>query len=188
MVTQLTIPTLSTPRLRLRAPEMRDLDAYAAFRGDPVRSKVFGGPYSREQAFVQLGALIGHWQLRGFGRFLVADIDTDEALGVVGPHHPTDWPGPEIAWSVFANAEGQGIAYEAVVAARQYAYETLGWTTAISLIGEDNARSIALAKRLGCTREPDFVHPDIGPLGCWRHPPVHDTATAHRLAAQRAGT
>jgi len=166
----LHIPTLETDRLRLRAPTMADFPAFAAFRADPVRTLGIGGPAGVGGAFEKFGELIGHWSLMGFGRFLVADKATDETLGVVGPYCPPDWPEPEIAWSVFANAEGKGIAYEAALAARNYAYTTLGWTTAISLITAGNTRSSALAERMGCTREADYMHEDIGVMECWRHP------------------
>jgi ribosomal-protein-alanine N-acetyltransferase len=164
------IPTLTTERLTLRAPSMADFPAWVAFRADPLRSQGVGGPVSEAVAFEKFGEIIGHWQLRGFGRFLVADTQADEALGVVGPYHPPDWPEPEIAWSLFANAEGRGIALEAARASRAWAYETLGWSTAISMIVPGNTRSIALAQRMGCTRDPDFIHADMGAMQVWRHP------------------
>ncbi|MEM6308885.1 MAG: GNAT family N-acetyltransferase [Pseudomonadota bacterium] len=170
MTTTITIPTLHTENLSLRAPKPADLAAYTAFRSDPVQTKHLGGPFNDEQAFSQLGEIVGHWQLRGFGRFIVADKSTDEALGVVGPFFPPDWPEREIAWSVFASAQGRSIAYEAVLAARQFAYGTLGWTTAISMIADANVRSIKLAERVGCTRDADYQHPEFGAMQVWRHP------------------
>ena len=130
----------------------------------------WAGPYSPVQAFDQLGEIIGHWHLRGYGRFMVADKATDTPLGVIGPFFPPDWPEPEIAWSVFAAAEGRGIALEAARAARAFAYDTLGWTTAISMITDGNDRSSKLAERMGCVREADYVHPEIGAMQVWRHP------------------
>ncbi len=163
------IPTLTTERLTLRAPKPSDFEAFAAFRASP-RAVHVGGPHGRREAFMSFCALWGHWAMRGFGRWIVADRTTDAPLGVVGPLYPEDWPEREIAWSVFEGAEGRGIAYEAAVAARRYAYETLGWTTAISLIVEGNERSIALAKRLGCVWERDHEHPEFGRMPLWRHP------------------
>lgn len=166
----LNIPRLTTERLILRAPVMSDFPAFAAFRADPLRSLGVGGPVGEAQAFEKFGEIIGHWHLRGFGRFLVADRATDAPLGVVGPYHPPDWPEPEIAWSVFAQGEGKSIAFEAATAARHWAYQTLGWTTAISMVITGNTRSSALAARLGCTRQTDYVHPDLGAMEQWRHP------------------
>jgi ribosomal-protein-alanine N-acetyltransferase len=170
------IPTIETENLRLRSPDMRDFDAYAAFRMDPDRTQGVGGPCTRAAAFDKLSEIIGHWHLRGYGRWMVADKSTDEALGVCGPFYPDDWPEPEIAWSVFANAEGRGVAYEASQASLDFAYNTLNWKTAISCVTPDNTRSIALAKRLGATQEADFTTVDGLALHVFRHPTPGATA------------
>lgn len=170
MATTIEIPTLYTERLNLRAPVLSDLDAVAEYRAS-VRTRYVGGVMSRSQSFDSLCGLVGHWQLRGYGRWIIADGKTDAPLGVVGPFFPENWPEPEIAWTVFAAAEGRGIAFEAALAARSYAYETLGWTTAISLITSGNDRSIALAKRLGCHFDKVLDHSDYGAMEVWRHPP-----------------
>lgn len=167
--TRITIPTLETERLRLRAPRFSDLGAYAEFRASE-RSRAVGGPFGRETAMSAMCGLIGHWHLRGFGRWMIADKATDAPLGTTGPFHPEEWPEPEIAWTVFGAAEGRGIAYEAASAARTYAYKALGWTTAVSLVSPENARSLALAARMGARHEADFDHPVYGTLGIYRHP------------------
>ena len=163
------VPVIETERLRLRAPVPRDYPAYLAFRLSD-RSRGMGGPFTESQAFDQFGELLGHWLIRGYGRWTVADKRTDQALGVVGLFYPPDWPEPEIAWALFETAEGQGFAGEAARAARDFAYDTLGWTTVVSLIVPGNDRSVKLAERLGCTREDDFTHPDFGAMQVWRHP------------------
>ena len=172
--TTLHIPTLTTGRCVLRAPQASDLGAYAAFCAGP-RSAFIGGPYDRDQAFQRLAALIGHWQLRGYGRWMVCTAE-GTPLGVVGPMFPESWPEPEIAWSVFDHAEGRGLATEAAQAARRYLYETLGWSTVISCIAPDNTRSAAVAQRLGCRKDGRFDHPRHGPLDIWRHPSPEELA------------
>jgi len=162
------IPVIETEALRLRAPEARDFEAYAAFRTSE-RAKTVGGPYTRAQAFEQLCSILGHWHLRGYGRWMVADKATDAALGIVGLYYPLDWPEPEIAWSVFAHAEGRGVAHEAARAARSFAFGPLGWSTAISMIDPANTRSVALAKRMGCQPDTPFEHPTFGTMHVWRH-------------------
>jgi ribosomal-protein-alanine N-acetyltransferase len=163
------IPTLTTERLVLRAPCAGDFPAYAAFRVSE-RARSVGGPYSRARAFEQFCALIGHWEMRGYGRWVVADRETGAPLGVVGLFYPEDWPEPEIGWSLFEEAEGRGIATEAALASRAYAYDRLGWTRVVSLIDPDNHRSVALARQLGCTPEGTHPHPEHGDITIWRHP------------------
>ena len=163
------IPMLETRRLRLRAPLASDFEPFVAFRMSE-RASAVGGPFTRSEAYGQFGELFGHWVLHGFGRWIVADRVSDEPLGVVGLWFPEDWPEPEIAWSVFEGGEGKGIAFEASFAAREFAYSALGWTTAISLIVEDNLRSFALARRLGAEFEAPFQHPVLGSMQIWRHP------------------
>ena len=167
--TVLEIPTFEEGCLRYRAPRREDFDTYAAFRMSD-RAKGVGGPYNLSDSFDSFLELTGHWQMRGYGRWMIADLETDAPLGVVGPFFPIDWPEPEIAWSLFAGAEGRGLAFEAAQFCRRYAYDVLGWSTAISCTMPDNTRSIALAKRMGATQEADFQHPEIGPLNVWRHP------------------
>ena len=90
---------------------------------------------------------------------------------MAGPWFPEGWPEPEIGWSIWdAAAEGKGVAHEAATAARAWAYDALGWTTAISLIVDGNARSEALARRMGCQFEGEFTHETFGKSRIFRHP------------------
>ena len=168
MTATITIPTVETARLRLRAPHMADFDAYADFRAS-TRTDHIGGPLPRDAAFTHFTALAGHWWLHGFGRWIVAERDSDAPLGFVGLFYPDGWPEPEISWSLFAAAEGRGIAAEAARAARDHAYDVLGWSTVISMMSVENHRSVALAKRLGAVHERDLHHPVFGPMHLYRH-------------------
>lgn len=51
-----------------------------------------------------------------------------------------------------------------------HAYDTLGWSRIVSLIMQDNARSIRLAERMGCQKDGVFAHPVFGRLDIWVHP------------------
>ena len=163
------IPTLHTERLTLRAPVEADFAPFAAFYAGP-RSHFVGGPLSRELAWRMLAMEAGHWQLRGYGRWIVAETATDTPVGMVGPFAPEGWPEPELGWDLFDGFEGKGYATEAALAARAWVYDTLGWTTAISLVKPENTASARLAERLGCTRDGDFTHERHGFMHVYRHP------------------
>jgi len=163
------IPRLETERLILRAPASSDLDAEAAFFASE-RSHFVGGPMTRGEAWRSIAGVLGHWCLRGFGFFAIELKDTGEYAGRAGPWYPYSWPEAEIGWSLMNGFEGLGIAHEAALATRRWAYETLGWETAVSLIAPGNERSIALAERLGATYEYDFLHEKYGHVPIYRHP------------------
>ena len=177
MTVDFRIPEIETDRLRLRLPRLSDLPAHVEFRTS-ARSQGVGGPFDEASCFPHLAGVVGQWQLRGYGRWMVADKITDEPCGIVGIYHPEDWPEPEIAWSIYGHAEGKGIAFEAAEASRRFAYETLGWTRIISLVLDDNPRSMALARRLGCTCGGVFDHPTFGEMNIWRHQSPQELAAA----------
>lgn len=134
----------------LRPPAARDGEAYIAFYASE-RSAFSGGPMPRQCAWKAWCAEFGHWEMRGYGMWSVTTKDDDSALGVVGCWYPDGHPEPEIAFLMWEGGEGKGYAFEAAMAARAWAYETLNWTTAVSSIVPGNDRSIALAKRMGAT-------------------------------------
>ncbi|MEJ6500147.1 MAG: GNAT family N-acetyltransferase [Rhodobacterales bacterium] len=163
------IPTLETDRLILRAPSLDDFEAEAGFFASP-RSAGVGGTQTRDQVWRYLAFHIGHWAFRGYGMFAIVEKSSGIYCGRSGPYFPEGWPEPEIGWTVMQAAEGRGIAFEAATRTRQYAYDTLGWDTAISLIAASNQRSQTLAKRLDATLESSYVHPQFGDMQVWRHP------------------
>ena len=135
------------------------------------RSKFVGGPTTAELTWRNLASEIGHWALRGYGRWAVDVTENGEFAGVVGPWNPEGWPEPELGWDLMNGFEGKGYATEAARAARDYAYAKLGWPTAISLCAVGNLASAAVALRLGCTEEPDlFTHERHGTMRVFRHP------------------
>ena len=164
------IPTLATERLVLRAPEAADFEPYAAFMAG-TRAGFLGGPLNRRDAWRSFAGVLGHWALRGFGRWTAALRDSGQAVGLVGLHYPESWPEPEIAWALFEGCEGRGLACEAAGAVRAHVFGAMGWGRVISLIHVDNARSAALARRLGAVPERAFTHPDFGEMTVWRHAP-----------------
>jgi RimJ/RimL family protein N-acetyltransferase len=164
----LEIPLLETERLRLRAPEIGDFDHYAAFFASD-RAIHERGPMDRRAAWREFCASLACWPLRGFGGWSVTDRADGAYLGEAGLFQPVEYPEPEIGWLVVPEAEGKGIAHEAALAVRAWAYRMLGLRTLVSYIDPANARSIRLARRLGAVLDPDAPRIDPGDL-VFRHP------------------
>lgn len=169
MTVTFSAPVLDTDRLTLRAPQLSDFDALSAFYASP-RSQFVGGPQSAELTWRTLALEAGHWVLRGYGRWILIEKSSGTPVGLVGLWWPEGFPEREIGWDLFDGATGKGYATEAAKAARTYAYGTLGWTTAISLIANGNDASRGVAQRLGATYDGDFTHERYGPMQIWRHP------------------
>ncbi|WP_212525144.1 GNAT family N-acetyltransferase [Actibacterium sp. MT2.3-13A] len=167
--TTITIPRLETERLILRAPALQDFEAFADFYASE-RAHFVGGPLNREESWRMLAMEIGHWQLAGFGRWIVETRDGGAVAGLVGLFCPEGWPEPEIGWDLFEGHEGKGYATEAGAAARAYAYDSLGWDTAVSLVKPANVASARVAERLGARLEGMFTHQRHGAMQVWRHP------------------
>lgn len=157
------IPVLDTQRLTLRAPRKSDLPTLTAFF-QTERSHTVSGPATPPEVFSKLTSMIGHWAIMGHGLWAIEARDNGDFLGWTGVICPPEWDEPELAWTVFAHAEGKGYAFEAARAVRAFAAQEMKLDGLISYIHPDNTRSAALAERLGATLETTRT---------WRGAPIH---------------
>ena len=146
-------PVLKTARLVLRGPQKSDLVPLTAMITGSARMDTMGGNGTEEDGWRTMMSAVGHWHWHGYGFFTLVERESDLPAGRVGILNHHGWPAPELAWHVFDGFEGKSVAYEAACAVRHWAGEALGLQPLISLIGEDNPRSQALAKRLGASEE-----------------------------------
>jgi RimJ/RimL family protein N-acetyltransferase len=171
MTTTVTIPTLETDRLILRAPRIEDFEGFAAFFASDRARYISEGLTARQDIWRLFGNMAGMWVLRGFGMFVFERKSDSQVIGHGGPWFPITHPEPELGWCLWQSAdEGRGFAAEAIISARRFAYDDLGWTTAVSYIAPDNIGSIRLAERLGAVQDPAApARPGASSL-TWRHP------------------
>ena len=141
---------LHTDRLTLRPLRASDFDAYAAYYTGP-RTAFVGGPVTPAEAFTRFCAMIGHWTMRGFGRFAICRADDDtEAFGHAGLLQHDARQMPELTWTLWHGAaEGKGYASEAARAVRDHAFTQLRLPALSALVHRDNAASLRVASRLG---------------------------------------
>lgn len=170
------IPVIETERLRLSGPAPQDYPNFEA-TFTSYRARFMGGPLSEYESWMLYAAEIGHWQIHGFGMWMIHDRQTDATLGMAGAWFPKGWPEREIAWMIWPSVEGRGIALEAVHAVRRWCYEHLGWDTAVSYIDPKNVSSVLLCERLGARLDPDAESIDS-----------HDVVYRHPTPAQLTGT
>lgn len=172
MIALTPTPMLRTERLILRAPGASDWPHWRDFLASDRSRFIRVGDIDDGKAWRAFGHVIGHWVMRGWGMFVFERPGADRPLGMAGPWFPEGWPEREIGWTIWsAEAEGRGYACEAATAAREHAFQALGWTGAVSYIDPGNARSIALAERLGARRDDAAATPfPDDPCLVFRHP------------------
>ena len=150
----ITVPTLYSNRLVMRGFEMRDEAPYVAMMCNPEVTQFLGDgkPLTPFDAWRQLAMFIGHWELRGFGIWAVEERSTGVLLGRIGCFEPAGWPAFEVGYTLGKHAWGKGYAREGVGLALNYARETLGRDSIISIIRPANAPSIRVAESFGAKK------------------------------------
>lgn len=177
------IPVIETARLRLRGFRMDDYAAVAAYKADPEVMRFVGGPEYGLSVWKSFCSMPGSWSMLGYGLFCVAIRETDQCIGHCGPINPPGWPEPEIGYTLGRNAQGKGYATEAAGAALRFAYEKLGWRTAISLIDPDNTASQGVARKLGASVEETQVEVWDFTADIWRHRPPDEFITSNQTTS-----
>ncbi|WAC68771.1 GNAT family N-acetyltransferase [Microbacterium sp. SL75] len=147
-------------RVRLRPFEKSDLEAMATYRGDADVCRFLPfEPQSPDDIRRRNGHLMGGTSLEGArgGVMLVIENDGTVIGDLVLFHLDIEAGSAEIGWVVSPAASGRGLATEAVRALIDTAFDVYGLRRLVAQIDADNARSVALAERLGLRREAHFV-------------------------------
>ena len=160
---------LGTDRLILRPWRNDDFEPFAAYQSDEELARFVGGACSRDVAWRRMAAIVGHWQLRGFGYWVLEERSTGAFAGAAGLWFPEGWPELEVGYWLFSGMQGKGYATEAATRARDFAFEDLGATSLVSYIHPDNGASIRVAERMGARREAAIELSTHGPHLVYRH-------------------
>ncbi len=148
------IPTLETERLILRGPTSTDhADLCTMFCDPEVTRHVGGAPLTSEEVWARVLRYIGHWQLFGFGTWIVRDR-AGAFVGEVGMFDyrrviSTALDVPEVGWGLAHAQQGKGYATEAVQAMLSWGDEHFDRQPMSCIIDPGNARSLRLAERCG---------------------------------------
>lgn len=144
----LGVPKIETERLILDQPLESDFKTLEVFLKSE-RSKFVGGPYRSFTAWNDYMANIGHWSLYGCGLWSVRTKNKNNFIGRVGIVRPAMFKEPDLSWQVFEDYEGQGFAYEAAKAVKEYVTINFNITSLASHIVLANKRSLILAEKIG---------------------------------------
>ena len=169
------IPTLETPRLRLRPHRPDDFDNSFALWSDPLVFRYISGrPSSREEVWARLLRYTGHWLWMRFGFWAVEEKQSGSFVGEVGYAEqmrditPSLAGIPEMGWVLLPIFHGRGYGLEAVLAAQTWFAGEFPSTQTCCIIDSANAASIRLAEKIGfCKWQRTTYHGD--PLIIFSH-------------------
>ncbi|WP_019643641.1 GNAT family N-acetyltransferase [Novispirillum itersonii] len=154
------VPVLETERLLMRAPQAEDYAVYSEFFADAEASHFYGGPFSAEQTWRLLATDIGHWVLRGYGRWAVIEKTSGKMIGGCGLWWPEGYPRRELTWWIVPSARRHGYALEASRAVVRFGYRTLGLDLVETHTKDTNLAAQGLIAKLGGTVFARELFPD----------------------------
>lgn len=150
------VPTLTTARLTLSAPQLSDFEDSRVMWADPLVVKHVGGrAFTEEESWTRLMRARGLWDLLGFGYWAVRETATGRYVGEVGfadlhrELQPSLHGLPEMGWVLAAWSHGQGFGTEAVGAGLAWIDQALAPEAVPCIIDVENAASLALAAKMG---------------------------------------
>ena len=137
--------------------------------GDPEVMRFGDGVQTQEWVRSWISTCLERYhQTWGFGPYAVVKKQSQELMGYCGLFYFPDvggQPEVEIGYRLRRSAWGQGMATEAALAVRDYAFHSLGIQRLIALIDPANTASIRVAEKLGMQYQkdvmfPGYTHPD----------------------------
>jgi RimJ/RimL family protein N-acetyltransferase len=147
---------LDTNRLSLRLPTLDDFEDSAAMWSDQAIVRYIGGrPFTREESWLRLLRHVGHWQLLGFGFWIVRERTGGGFVGEVGlgdfrrEMTPSFRGDPEIGWVLAQDTHGKGYATEAAQAALEWMRLRHRAQRTVCMIEPENPASLRVAAKCG---------------------------------------
>ena len=157
---------LKTERLRLRQWKKQDFPFFAKLNADPEVMKYYPDILTEEESNDMAQRFEALIAFKGWGFWVVENLDEKKFMGFVGLHEPTYdlpvTPCVEIGWRLAKEYWGQGYASEAAKASLSVAFEELDLPEVYSFTSILNAKSQAVMERLGMVNmKQNFEHPMI---------------------------
>ena len=150
---------LETPRLLLRPMEEDDVDHLLRTFGDPKVMAAFESePFDRPQMERWVRRNLEHQDRYGYGLFTVVLKTSGQVIGDCGLEHMDvgDRAESELGYDLCSDYWGQGLATEAAIAVRDFAFDVQAIPRLIALIRRGNDASRRVAEKAGMHLETEL--------------------------------
>jgi RimJ/RimL family protein N-acetyltransferase len=151
---------LETERLVLREMNADDVEPLLGVFGDErVMASFASAPFDRVAMERWVARNLAHQRDHGYGLFTLIDKADGTVIGDCGLEHMDI--GAELGYDLRADRWGRGLATEAAIAVRDFAFATLRLPRLVSLVRVGNQRSRRVAEKVGMTLREDLVRGEI---------------------------
>jgi RimJ/RimL family protein N-acetyltransferase len=146
-----TIPTIATPRLLLRAFTENDVDPMYQLLNQEEVLRYFPptDPPPRDRVQRMILGLLRHWEERGYGLWAVELRSSGALMGRCGLQVLPETGDVEVDFILGRPFWGQGFATEAGRASIRYGFERLGVESIVGIVHLDNQASQRVLEKLG---------------------------------------
>jgi len=157
------IPAFETARVKARRVTPGDLEELVSMLQNPEVMKTMGGVRSRDQILSGLEKMIKHWEMYGFGEWVLEDKDTGAFMGRAGLKHVYIDGADEIEllYALLPEYWSKGLATEAAKEIVRIGFEELGLENIACFTLPENKASQRIMEKLGFTYEKKCVHADL---------------------------
>jgi ribosomal-protein-alanine N-acetyltransferase len=154
---------MATARLLLRELQLDDLDHLAPILGDALAMRYYPHPLSRSESLQWILRNRARYAADGHGLWAVVLEETGELVGDCGLTVQTveGVPELEVGYHIKRSHWRRGLATEAALACRDFAFTRLDRDRLISISSPGNTASQGVAKRLGMTFEKKVIYKDL---------------------------
>ena len=144
---------LETPRLFLRKKVVEDAPFFFELNSNILVTQYTGdGPFENLKAAEDIVKyVIGQYEQNGYGRWLVAEKETNNPIGWCGLKFHNDTNETDIGYRFLESAWGKGYATESAKACIEYGFKHFNLNHIIGNAMKENTASINVFKKLGMT-------------------------------------
>ena len=179
-----TVETLRTERLVAERLGPEHLDDLRGMNGDPTTMATLGGVRSDEETERYLRENLDHWERHGFGIWALRDGHDARFAGRAGLRRTHAGGGDEVelAYALWSEFWGRGLATEVAAAAVTAGFERLGLESVVALTLPTNRASRRVMEKTGFRYERDIPHGGLPhvlyrlPASRWRRDRGHGEA------------